>query len=100
MAAFAHLDATRLSDSIRSNTAKAKMRRQHIALLRSRQEEAVIEIEGGLSYAPGLDEVVAEEEVDIEKVGEGVYKEDEEEEVSEKEEDEYQCIFLVAALSK
>ena len=69
-------------------------------MLKSRQEEAAIETEGGLSFAPALAEVVAEEEVDIEKVGEGVYKEDEEEEVSEKEEDEYQCKFLVAALSK
>ena len=49
VAAFAHLDATRLSNSIRRNTAKAKRRRQHVALLRTRQEEVAIEAEGGPS---------------------------------------------------
>ena len=37
-------------------------------MLRTRQEDAAIKAEGGLSYAPDLAEEVAEEEVDIEEV--------------------------------
>ena len=47
VAAFTHFDANRLGDSIRRNTAKAKRRREHLALLRTRQEEVAIEAEGG-----------------------------------------------------
>ena len=72
---FAHLDANWLSNSIRRNTAKAKRRRQYLALLRTRQEEAGIETEGGLSYAPCLAKVVAEEELNIEEVVEELYEE-------------------------
>ena len=61
IAVFVHLDATRLCDCISRSTAKVKRRRQHLDLLRSREEDAAIEAEGGPSYAPGL----AEQVVDI-----------------------------------
>ena len=48
------LDADRVEHSARRIREVQKRRRKHLALLRTRKEEAAIEAVGGVSYGPGL----------------------------------------------
>ena len=50
------LDTDRMEHSARRASEIHKKRRKYLAMLRSRQEQAAIEAEGGVSYAPALDE--------------------------------------------
>ena len=56
MASYSGLDRDRIELSARMMSEIHKKRRKYLAFLRSRQEKAAIEEEGGMSYAPALDE--------------------------------------------
>ena len=60
MSSYTGLDADRVEHSAWRIREVQKRRRKHLALLRTRKEEAAIEAEGGASYRPGL----AEEEME------------------------------------
>ena len=56
MAAFTGLDVDRVDHSTWRNTDLHKRRRKHLAMVRTRREEAATEAAGGVSYGPGLAE--------------------------------------------
>ena len=64
MASYSVLDRDRMEHSARRTSEVHKKRRKYLAMLRSRQEQTAIEAEGGVSYAPALDEDLDEEEED------------------------------------
>ena len=61
MASFSGLDRDRMEHSARRMSEIHKNRRKYLALLRSRQAQTALEAEGGVSYAPALDEDLMEE---------------------------------------
>ena len=61
MASYSGLDRDRMEHSARRMSEIHKERRKYLALLRSRQAQAALEAEGGVSYAPALDEDLMEE---------------------------------------
>ena len=61
VASFSLLDRDRMEHSARRTSEVHKKRRQYLAMLRSRKEQAAIDA-GGVSYGPALDEELDDEE--------------------------------------
>ena len=61
VASFSVLDRDRMEHSARRTSEVHKKRRQYLAMLRSRKEQAAIDA-GGVSYGPALDEELDDEE--------------------------------------
>ena len=67
-ASFAHYDANRIKASKKDADELEIRRRQHRALEKTRQQNALVAQEGGTSYCPGFGDSSSEDEEDEEEI--------------------------------